>query len=187
MDINIFRKIIIDNELGGNLSLAYKFSDADGVGTGKSGYSFGLVQFDTKYNPNGILCLRECLFTTDEIRGIVDQRINIIPMNKKLKEKSDIVSIWDNKQLSECLEHSLNLCYIGKIQLTNRETLYHLADYHNQYNFSKNGKMYNFLKTLNKSVLPEDILRLKLLTDWGKKRPDDVHRRYDNIKRILTT
>lgn len=182
---DIFRKIIIQNELGGNISLIYKFSDADGIRKGKSGYSFGISQFDILNNTNAILCLRECDFTTDEIKELKEQIVNKTQYDKRLKEHYDIVDKWDEKQLNECLEHSISLCDFAGIKLKNRKTLYHLADYHNQFYFSKYGKMYKYLLSLGRIVNPEDILALKMKTTWGKSRPDDVRRRYNNITKIL--
>ena len=68
--IDLFRRIIVENELGGNKSLAYKFSDPDGERTGKSGWSFGVCQFDLANNPVARKILRDCEFTDSEIGNL---------------------------------------------------------------------------------------------------------------------
>jgi len=176
----LFREVIFTNELGGNAQLIYRFSDPDGVRTGKSGYSFGICQFDTQNNPNALLCLRECGFTTDEIRQIKQQTGDIRPLNAKLTP--DVVDRWDAAQLVECLNTPLRLCQSLGITLTNEAKL-HLGDYHNQFYMSKGGKMHSFLMRLG-NVIAEDIRAFKLTLPWGIKRPDDVHRRFNNIRRI---
>jgi len=185
MDIHLFRKVILANELGNNPALAYKFSDPDGVGRGKSGYSFGVCQFDIANNPTAILCLRSCDFTTDQIDGLRRQTIDPRPLEQKLLDAQDVVDRYDEQQLHECMEHPLNICAASGIRLRYPNTLYHLADYHNQFYFSKNGKMHTFLKTLGRAVLPSDILHLKFNTKWGRINPGDVHRRFSNIERLL--
>lgn len=181
MNLSIFRTVILHNELGGDLSLAYRFSDPDGERTGRSGWSFGICQFDTKHNPYSTLCLRECDFTTDEIVGIREQSIPIGPMNEKLDMSAGVVDWWDDKQLRECLEHPLTLCRRSDIVFATEEVLYHLADYHNQFYMSRGGKMHRFLQNVGREILPSDVLKLKQMTLWGKKRPDDVSRRYANV------
>jgi len=42
------KQALLLNECDGDQELAYKFSDADGVRTGRSGYSFGVSQFDIR-------------------------------------------------------------------------------------------------------------------------------------------
>lgn len=179
--VNLFREIIILNELGGDRSIAYRFSDPDGVLTGKSGWSFGCSQFDTQNNPSAILCLRECGFTTDEISGIRRQIIDVLPLVKKLESSSKIIDRYDASQFLECLGQPTQLCRESKIKIEQIEVLYHLADYHNQYYMSRGGKMHRFLQSLEREVTPSDVLEFKLKTAWGLKRPDDVQRRYNNI------
>lgn len=83
--LEIFSRVILANELDGSTAHAYRFSDPDGVRTGKSGWSFGICQFDINNNLQTIICLRECGFTTDEITGLKLHLIaNMKPMNAKL-------------------------------------------------------------------------------------------------------
>lgn len=185
MDVNVFRQIILVNELGGDERLAFRFSDPDGVRTRKSGYSFGVCQFDINNNPEAILCLRQCGFTTDEIATLKAQTMHVGKLEAKLAAHADIVARWDHRQLVECLEYPLSLCDKSGILLAGRETLYHLADYHNQFYMSRGGKMHKYLMSCGRPVDPTDVLHLKLSTAWGRKRPDDVHRRYNNISRIV--
>lgn len=179
--IGIFRKIILANELGGDLSLIYRFSDAGG----RSGWSFGLCQFDIKNNGMAVLCLQKAGFTSEEIAGLRNETIDIEPMNDKLLAAKNTVDKWDTAQLERCLLHTSTLCRWNGIELA-QNTLYHLADYHNQYYLSVRGWMHRHIEQLDHPITPEDIYRLKLETAWGKKRPDDVKRRFDNITRLTT-
>jgi len=179
-----FAQVIVANELGGNLSLAYKFSDPDGVRTGKSGWSFGRVQFDINNNPSSILALREMDFTADEISGLKAQTIQIEPMNSKLILHADVVDRWDGKQVVECLRVPLDLCKEIAVSFSCEETFLHIADYHNQIYMSRGGKLYNFLKG-KKDVTPEMIRDFKLSLPWGKSHPQDVWRRYNNIVKAV--
>jgi hypothetical protein len=183
--LDIFRKIIIANELTGALDAVYRFSDPDGVRSGKSGWSFGCCQFDINNNPSAVLCLRDCGFTTDEIAVLKAQSAPIAPFNAKLKAQSGIVDKWDNRQLCECITVPLQLCNQSKVRFSCDETFLHIADYHNQFYMSRGGKLHLFLAGLNRPVAPEDILNFKLSLLWGQKRPDDVKRRYNNIARIM--
>lgn len=179
-----FRKIILLNELDGNTSAAYRFSDPDGVRTGKSGWSFGVCQYDINNNPSAILCLREAGFTTDEIATLKAQSAPIAPFNAKLATCTKVIDKWDEKQLFECLTHPLQLCRESKVDFSCNETLFHLADYHNQFYMSRGGKMHRRIANLHRPVTPEDVLEFKLQLAWGIKRPDDVRRRYNNIVKV---
>jgi hypothetical protein len=183
MNLLIFRKIIFINELGGNKDFLYRFSDPDGR-AGRSGYSFGLCQFDVSHNPEAVLCLRECEFTTDEIAGLKSQAIDAESLEWKLAENKQVVDRWDNRQIDQSLTHPVDICIRSGIDVEEK-AMYHLADYHNQFYMSKGGKMHRFLLALQRPVTPEDILNLKLHTQWGKLRSGDVHRRYNNIVAIL--
>lgn len=182
--LTIFRKIILENELDGDAALTYRFSDPDGVRTGKSGYSFGLSQFDIANNPSATLCLREAGFTAADLAGLKAQNVAIGPLEDELAGSAKVVDRWDDKQLFECLTHPQELCRSTGIRFAENQVLYHLADYHNQFYMSRGGKMHRYLLGLGRPVQPHDVLDLKLETVWGRRRPDDVHRRYDNIVTI---
>lgn len=184
--LSLFRKIILLNELGGDSSHAYRFSDPDGTNRGKSGWSFGLCQFDVANNPAATLCLRECEFTTDEIEGLRRQMIDIAAMNRKLACSKAIVDKWDDRQLAECLTVPLALCQKSGIRFADDEAPLHVADYHNQFYMSRGGKLHQHLLGLGRPVAARDILAFKLgKTPWGQKRPDDVRRRFDNIAKVF--
>jgi hypothetical protein len=189
----LFAKCLFANEVEGDISLAYKFSDPDGVRTGKSGWSFGIVQFDINNNPNAILALREMNFTTDEITGLKAQTIaDMEGMDIKLFSNKDIVDLWDRKQINECLSWPLSLCNEAGADFSSEETFIHIADYHNQFGMSRGGKMHSWIKGLSGTLIyPEMVRNFKYSTKYGKeqlakKNPskDDVKRRYDNIVRI---
>lgn len=187
-DLQAFYKIIVANELGNDFALALKFSDADGVRTGKSGYSFGISQFDISNNQTAIDCLQECGFTPYEIQILKDQEASkeeMVKYENKLAANSHIIEKWDKVQIQGCLKQAAWICSSSGISIKNVETLYHLADYHNQFNLSRDGKLHVFMKQLESTITPEIILDFKLnKTAWGQKRPDDVRRRFDNIARI---
>lgn len=181
-----FRLVILANEVGNNTRAAYRFSDPDGVHTGKSGWSFGICQFDINNNPSATLCLRECGFVTDEILGLKAQTIRIAPLNAKLRAASSVVDQWDERQLFECMTWPMRLCKESGITFDSEETKLHLADYHNQLNMSRGGKMHRYLSKLGRPVTAQDIFSFKMGIRWGRKRPDDVKRRYENIRRICS-
>ena len=177
--------MILANELAGSLTHRYKFSDPDGIRSGKSGWSFGTSQFDINNNPVSILCLRECGFTTDEIAELKAQTIaDMKPLNTKLLANCTTVDRYDDQQFKECLQVPAALCKSSGITLTDGG-LIALADYHNQFYMSKNGKMHSWLKTLGRPITATDIFHFKLTLPWGLKRKDDVDRRHENIIRIL--
>lgn len=180
--LKIFTQAILKNELDGNELAAYRFSDPDGIQTGKSGWSFGICQFDINNNPSAILALREIGFTTDQIIALKAQTIkNMTLMNATLKQNSTVVDRWDAKQLDECLNVPMQICVSSGITFANDEARIHVADYHNQFYMSRGGKLHNFLMSMKAPIVPEMILAFKLKLPWGLKRPDDVHRRYNNI------
>lgn len=187
-DFNTFFRIICRNELGDDLSLVLKFSDADGERTGNSGYSFGYSQFDITKNKTGIQCLKECGFSNEAIYDLQTQNAPPVVMKifeKQLADHAEIVDRYDRLHLSECLDHVRNTCEAGKIALMDVQTFYHLADYHNQLHFTNRGKMYLYLQELEREISPYDIFHFKLhYTLWGIKRPDDVQRRFTNIADI---
>jgi hypothetical protein len=63
------------------------------------------------------------------------------------------------------------------------------VDYHNQFYVSFNGKMHRWLKAYSSTgqeLTPAAILNFKLkFLKWGRKRPDDVKRRYENIRAVF--
>ena len=181
-----FVRAIVMNEIGGDTKLIYRFSDPDGTRSGKSGWSFGIVQYDIDNNPNAIFALQEMDFTTDEIRGLRDQTIaDMTLMDAKLLAHREIVDKWDRKQISECCSWPLVLCNEVGMEFSSEETFIHIADYHNQLRMSRGGKLYSFLQQCTSTVTPEMILQFKLGIPWGQKNPNDVQRRYSNIKKIV--
>lgn len=187
-DPDIFYKILMANELGNNDKLILKFSDADGVRTGKSGYSFGVSQFDIKNNKNASACLLACGFTQQEIGHLLTQDIDsqtLKAYEAKLESAAKVVEEYDKAHMLESLAHCSHLLATTQSTLADKETIYHIADYHNQFTFSRDGKLHEFLKTIKEPITPDIILKFKLeQTAWGQKRPDDIRRRYDNIRVI---
>lgn len=177
---------IFQNEVGGNRNLAYKFSDPDGLRTGKSGYSFGCSQFDIKNNNDAVLfLLNECGFTEADITVLQEQRRDISHLEQKLFYCKDLVDEADRKHMAhsiDIVESRLESCNYD----IDHETFVHLVDYHNQFYISRNGKMHRFMQKCD-HLDPQDILTFKLHnTLWGRKRPDDVKRRFNTIHSYFT-
>ena len=182
-----FRKIIIANELGGDLSEALKFSDPDGVRSGKSGWSFGVCQFDLRNNSLAAACLRECGFAQEEIEGLIAQTVDARPFEPMLQAAADIVARYDETQLRTCVERAHYLLDRFSVSPADAAALLSVADYDNQYGLSAiAGPKYllGFLK-LKGTFTAEDVLDFKLhVTKWGREHPEDCRRRHANVVRI---
>lgn len=184
-------KIILDaitlNEVGYNKALFYSFSDADGVRTGKSGYSFGRSQFDIENNFTAIDCLRECGFSIRDIVGLIKQDVEIMPLNDRLLDASDVVDRYDSQHIRDSYNHCMRLLKGSGVRLESPETMIHIVDYHNQFYMSRNGLFHEWIELIGETaVKPESILYFKLnKIAWGKKRPDDVQRRFKNIQNVF--
>lgn len=181
----LFREVILYNELGGDLGFALRFSDPDGVRSGKSGWSFGVCQFDTQNNDSAIDCLRECGFTEEEISGVVGQTIDVKPLAAKLKANAAIVAKYDELQLSHCLNKALNFLVDYGVQVESPGGILAGADYVNQYGSQGQGAV-KYYKALGRPITARDVLNFKLeCTKYGKEHPKDCRRRYDNIVKSL--
>lgn len=185
----LFRKIILLNELGGNLDLAYQFSDPDGR-SGKSGYSFGICQFDLNNNGLATHVLLDCGFSPGEIAHLKGQGptpSTLSSYSKRLKLHASTLAAWDDKQLAECLTRTLDLSSLGPFPFADDTAILVAADYHNQFFISKGGQFFEWAKHISSSSTPpapitaKNILDFKLAQPWGRKRPDDVRRRFNNV------
>ena len=124
-----------------------------------------------------------CGLNTDEIKNVIQMTGDIEALSKKLVP--EMIDSWDNRQLQKCIDIPTNLCNFSGIELFGNETIYHLADYHNQFNMSYEGKMHLFLQGFKAPVWPQDILRFKISdTLWGKNHGGDIFRRYNNIHKV---
>lgn len=170
--------IIATNEIDGILSVAYRFSKAP---WGKSGYSFGRSQFDVSNNPSVSQFLRnKCGFTDDDINTLLKLSKDITGLNDKLIEHKKEIDAYDLQHTKGMIKHVADL--VGELDVQSEETFVHLVDYHNQFYLSKNGKMHRYLQTL-KFATCENVFNFKLAhTKWGKEQPEDVTRRYVNIR-----
>lgn len=174
------------NEVGGDDALIYKFSDPDGERTGKSGWSFGLVQFDTQNNWDALHCLEACGFTIYEVVKIIKQDGDISHLNPKLRAQSHIVDRFDTAHVNKSLHHCERLVDGYGIHLDSEGILVHIVDYHNQFYMTPGGKLHRWLQDQGNPVTAEMFLNFKInRTLWGRKRPDDVQRRFRNIEKIL--
>lgn len=168
-------KVIALNEISGNESVICKFSFAGGI----SGYSFGRSQFDVKHNSKARSFLKnKCGFTDNDITRLLKLDKNIEDLNTKLKAHRKEIDELDREHIKEMVNHVLGLDGLPNMD---EKTFVHLVDYHNQFNMGKNGMMHKFVKS-KKQLIPEDILNFKLGLKWGKKAPQDVKRRFNNIE-----
>jgi len=181
----MFYDVTLLNELSGNANVALKFSDPDGVRSGKSGWSFAVCQFDTKNNSQALVCLRECGFTKVEIQGIVDQTIDVKPFAARLREHADIIERFSTEQLSYCLNKALNFDLDFGIPVESPGGILAGADYVNQYGSQGNGARV-YYKSLGREITAYDVLIFKLgNTKYGREHPEDCKRRYNNILKVI--
>jgi len=180
----LFRKVIFANELDSNLAFVLKFSDADGVRSGKSGYSFGVSQFDTQNNASALRCLGECGFSVAEITGIVNQTIDVKPLAARLAVHADIIERYDVEQLSYCLNKAVSFDLDFGVPLADESAALGGADYVNQYGSQGNGAV-AYYRSLKRPITALDVLNFKLSnTKYGREHPLDCHRRYNNLMAI---
>lgn len=175
-------RALLANELGGQLAAAYRFSDAGG----KSGVSFGRCQWDLNNNPAAAAILKECGFTQLEIAALESkQLVNKTGLNAKLMAAKDIVDKYDQREIGAAVDWVRNCCEDAHVEINSDEAFVHLCDYHNQFYLNPHGKCMQHLIKLARPVSAEDILAYKKTTTWGKSRPDDIWRRWNNIHRIF--
>ena len=178
------KRMLLLNECGGDESLIYKFSDADGVRTGRSGYSYGVSQFDIENNWDAIETLRDCGITPKELKRLFIQSTEVDDLNDKLLINCDFVDEADDLHVQEMILRCD--CFHA---IEDELTLAMIIDYHNQLRFDITGKLYNYITDrLNegKTITARGIYNFKLNnTLWGRKRPDDVDRRYKNTLEVF--
>lgn len=185
MTEKLFRRLILLNELGGDEQHSLIFSDADGVRTGKSGWSFGVCQFDIANNGMAALCLRECNFSSAEISALKNQTCFDMPSaNRRLAAHAEIIAKWDERQLADCLHRAREMAKLGGWTYNDTKALLYAADYHNQLHMSKGGSFFNWAKSFGHPLTDYDIYKFRINQPWGQKRPDDVKRRYANLLKV---
>lgn len=179
----MFRRVICLNE--GGESVAYKFSDPDGVRSGKSGWSFGVSQFDTRNNDQALVCLKECGFTVNEIHGIVDQTIDVRPFAARLAAHADIIEKYDLAQLHHCLNSAGQFGEKYGIPISDSACLLSLGDTINQYGSLGSGSAAH-LMALNRPVTNEDVLTMKLEWKYSQTKSGraDTVRRAGNVVKV---
>ena len=181
----LFYQVILLNELSGNKSAALRFSDPDGP-SGRSGWSFGLCQFDTQHNGEAIKCLVDCGFTDGEIKKIVKQIIDVKPLAARLIAHADIIEKYDTAQLSHCINSAMNAAASKGVMVTDTGAILCLADYVNQYGSIGNG----FAAWMNErdagGITAAEIQEFKLNhTKYGREHRADCVRRYNNVMKVL--
>jgi len=171
----------------GGESVALRFSDPDGVCSGKSGWSFGGVQWDTKNNPKAIDCLVDCGFTQEEIKGIITQTIDVRPLAIKLIANKAIIEKYDAEQLKYCIDAAVQFSNKYHIPVSNTECLLALADTVNQYGSLGSGSA-AYLQKLGRPVNASDVLAMKLTWKYSKTEhgKEDTERRAANIAKVVS-
>jgi hypothetical protein len=184
-----FRKVILANELDDNIALALTFSDPDGVRSGKSGWSFGVCQYDIANNSAAATCLRACNFTVDEIAGLKAQTVDVRALEPKLKAAASTIEKFDQIQLTGCLVRAQAILFRRGIDVADDTALLAIADYANQYYLSdidKPGYLVHYLIALGRPFTAKDVLDFKLAcTPYGKTHPGDCKRRYTNLLKVM--
>lgn len=190
------QKIFVLNETG-NISNIYKFSDADGLKNLKSGYSFGLLQYDVNANPVVATNLLTSIgFTKTEIQRIMarDAKISDLQLKLQTPMAKSIIDKHDKEEIGKYITYILTSFNDLKGKIKDLRTFVELIDFHNQFHMNVNGGMHTFLKTIisnGKTITAEDIKSFKLKTKYGQQYPKDVNRRFDNItsvsKNLLAT
>jgi|GEM_PF-683945 len=185
--LDTLRRVLIANELGGHSGLAYRFSDPDGR-EGRSGYSFGVCQFDLAHNPaRAAGILSECGFSETEIGALKQQCVSaeaLAAHNRRLVEQAAVIDRADAEEIAQIIVHVRQVVANRGLQLADNETFIHLCDYHNQFHLDFDGKFVRHFLHMNEPVDAVHMLTYKLGTAWGAKRPDDVKRRWNNVVRI---
>jgi hypothetical protein len=184
----LFFDIILLNELSGNRAAEFRFSDPDGVLSGKSGWSFGICQFDVQNNEQAIACLRDCGFTAGQITGLVKQTLPLAQvklLEGKLAANAEVVEKYSTEQLSYCLNKALNFDSDYGIPVADASAILAGADYVNQYGSQGQGAV-AYYKSLGRPITAEDVLQFKLTcTTYGREHPGDCRRRYENLVRVV--
>ena len=190
---SLLRDVLFLNEVGGDNGLVYRFSDADGFRTGRSGWSYGVSQFDVANNSGlAVKCLKEIGFTDQQVDFIIKQVYSVQEMARfsaMLKEKSAVVDKYDILHMGETVKLVSKLLLKYNCKDIAVDAFLAICDYHNQFYISPNGKMEAFIKTTIASkgtVTFDDISKRKMATKWGVDRPDDVRRRDRNIKTVTS-
>ncbi|MDD2899002.1 MAG: hypothetical protein PHI31_09845 [Desulfuromonadaceae bacterium] len=181
----LFYQVILLNELSGNKSAALRFSDPDGA-SGRSGWSFGVCQFDTKHNGSAISCLVDCGFRDGEIKGIVNQTVDVKPFAARLIAHASTIEKYDTEQLTYCLNNALNAITSKGVMAYEPAALLCLADYVNQYGSIGPA----FIEWMNQrdsdGITAAEIQEWKLNhTKYGREHTKDCIRRYNNILKVL--
>ena len=172
------KEMLLQNECSGDTDLIYKFSDADGLRTGRSGYSYGISQFDIENNWDAILTLMDCGFRPKDLKRLYLQQGDISDLNNILEASADYIDEADNRHINDMIKH----CDIyNEIE---GAALAMIIDYHNQLRFDIGGRLYCYIQDVHKfggDITPAIIHWFKLNhTKWGQDRKDDVERRYKN-------
>lgn len=191
--VKAFNRVLLVNECGGDIKFAYRFDNA----SPESGYSIAIPQLDLTHNPYAILALREMeCFTTDELELLKakDPRLDMARMNSRLLVHKDIIDKYGDQQVRDCLSRSMRYCLETGADFVDMAAWLSVPDYDNQFNFSRGGKLYNWLKAQRVSITAEMIRDFKYKLPWGEKQlakcdstKDDVLRRYRGIKNLNLT
>lgn len=190
--IDKYMKLLSENEVSGREEYIYRFTNKSVLG--KRNVTIGLSQHDFHARGSSDVGLNKLLesfgCTENEIKSIFDNTYSD-KLLKKLNDKMEtgdfnkIIDNLDKKYAHKTYLHCkkvLSKCF--KYSVEDRVFIM-IMDYHNQYYFSDGGKLFRHIRDSINNVLTEKfIVDYKLNTLFGKKRPDDVMRRYENMYRV---
>jgi len=182
-------KCIAKNEVNNLEKFIYSFTDPDG--SGRSGYSFGRSQFDVNHFGKARIwqMLTDLGLDHNQKRRVIENKKDIddIQLLLKTSENKTIIDEFDREHIDESIQHVLNLKDMPNIHDDSAFAM--LVDTHSQFRIDINGKTHQWLRWCNFEigcVSAEDIMIFKTQNyDWGEKRPDDIERRYLNIRKIF--
>lgn len=171
----------------------------------KVGFSFGKIQINLKENPQYKECLVEIGIDEKGIEFLTttiskeDPRKNSQSFkqemdnkarqyDKYLKEHKDIVDKYCLKFFNESYSRLCSNDVLNKVTFESETTFALIVDYDNQFGFSEGGlaerkilEQYNFGKTITNDFFHN----FKLNTAYGKKYPNNVIKRTDNVKKHI--
>jgi hypothetical protein len=181
---------LMDNEIGGDLAYAYRFTDPDGK-SGRSGYSFGRSQFDCSHYGRRRISemLTKMGFSQDQIWRLVDNdpRIDDCQRRMELPEVRRAVDAFDSEHLDQMIEHCSRLRQLPRME--DDAAFAMLVDTHNQFTITPDGLTHTWLMFRD---FEDELLTAEMVMDfkideykWGRSEHGrkDIRRRYDNVRK----
>lgn len=183
---------IVESETNNRPERQWKMVMAE---AGKSGWSFGPIQFDISVSPTGRKILEEIGVSREDVQELAtdiwskrhENRFlieNIVEhINAMLKKRMYRFSIA--RQSYEYISKAVSR--LGMLKDTehlklNMPTMLMLIDYHNQFHISRNGRCHEWLKR-QEAVGVNNFMMFKYDLPWAQKIEgvDDIKRRFECI------